>query len=108
MRYLAAISLLAASGVAHAQGSTTCSTIGNVTNCQHQQPSQVPDYLGAMRAAQASVPSYEDSRLKRAQADALEARARSEQESISCRKKAMKAIDAGEYEKAKALASLCP
>ena len=105
MRYIMAIAVLAPA-TAQAQ-STTCTQIGNVTNCQHQQQG-LPDYLGAMGRAAASVPSYEDSRLQRAQADALEARARVDQDRLSCRRKAMKAIDAGEYEKAKALAALCP
>lgn len=104
MRYIVAIvAFLGASGV-YAQNSTTCTTLGNVTNCQHQPGMAAPlDYGKAL-----GVESYETQRLKRAQADALELQSRAEQERLACRKKALKAIDAGEYEKAKALATLCP
>lgn len=101
-----AVALLAPAS-ALAQGGATCSTIGNVTNCQHQ-PSAVLDYGGIMAQAARSVPNLEDDRLSRAQAEALETQSRAEQERINCKRKAMKAIDAGEYEKAKALAGLCP
>ena len=97
--------LMGVSSAAFAQ-TTTCSTIGNVTNCQHQPQTGPLDY-GKMLGVPPTE-SYESQQLKRAQAAALEIRTRSEQERLSCRKKAMKAIDAGEYEKAKALAALCP
>lgn len=110
MRYLVAVLALTIGGAAHAQSSTTCSTIGNVTNCQHQPGAGVTplDYGAMLRQGQALVPDYESERLSSAQSNLMEAKARTEQERLSCRRKAMKAIDAGEYEKAKALASLCP
>lgn len=107
MRRFIALAALALTSSAYAQSATQCATIGNVTNCQHQPATANPyNYSSALGVAHPE--NFETQRLKRAEADAIETRTRAEQERLACRKKAMKAIDAGEYDKAKALAALCP
>jgi len=109
MRLLPAVMLFMFPSAAAAQSSTTCVTDGNVTNCERQPGKATPlDYSAQLEAGRRLVPDYAESQMRRAQIEALRAGNRESQERLACRKKAMAAIDAGEYEKAKALAALCP
>jgi hypothetical protein len=101
--------VLALPATGMAQSTSTCTRIGNVTNCQHQPNSAAPlDYGAALQRGQHLVPDYQEQQARQQQIDAARAANRDAAERLSCRKKAMAAIDAGEYEKAKALADLCP
>lgn len=71
MKLVLVIALLAFPVSAHAQSSTTCSTIGNVTNCQHQGSAAPYDYGAIMRRGASIVPNYQDQELKRQQVEAL-------------------------------------
>lgn len=111
MRKILFIILAGLSSPATAQSQTTCRTIGNVTNCEHEQRTAPLDYGAQMRAGQALVPNYQDDELKEQQARALQAQSRAieaqTRDREQCRKQIGKAIDAAQYELAKSLADTC-
>lgn len=72
MKRILAVAVLAFPFGAHAQSSTTCSIVGNVTNCQHQGGSAAPlDYGAILRQGASIVPNYQEQELKRQQIEAL-------------------------------------
>ena len=109
MRYLVAFMVLVIPAAGMAQSTSTCTQIGNVTNCQHQSNGTAPlDYGAILQRGQDLVPDYQAEEIQRQRLNALRSSNRDTEDRQLCRKKAMAAVDAGEYEKAKALAAICP